>query len=94
MLKCATHSRDVAQIEEVVDLGGSWQEALDDFVIQLDRALRHDVTNRLHFLLEVHQLLVDHASEDALDLRLLQSSKNIRPPYIKRPVEFEGEFST
>ena len=55
-----------------MDLGGSWQEALDDFVIQLDRALRHDVTDWLHFLLEVHQLLVDHASEDALDLRLLQ----------------------
>lgn len=62
---------DVPEVEEVVYLGGCGQELLDDRLVHLDGGLSHDVSDRLHLLLKVLKLLVDHAAEDSLDLGLL-----------------------
>lgn len=52
-------------------LGGCGQELLDDRLVHLNSGLGHDVSDRLHLLLKVLKLLVDHAAKDSLDLGLL-----------------------
>ena len=46
-------ARDVAQVEQVVDLGGGGQELAHHGLVHLYGGLRHDVTDGLHFLLKV-----------------------------------------
>lgn len=62
---------DVPEVEEVVYLGGCGQELLDNRLVHLNGGLGHDVSDRLHLLLKVLKLLVDHAAKDSLDLGLL-----------------------
>lgn len=47
-----------------------WQELLYNRVVHLDGGVRHDISDRFHFLLEVLQLLVDHRAENPLQIRL------------------------
>ena len=63
-----------------MDLSGCGQESRHDALVHLDRRLRHDVANRLDFLLEFSELLVDHRAENALDLRLLQQTARETSP--------------
>ena len=49
------HSRDVTQIEQVVDLGGRGEELAHDGLVHLDCGLCHDISDRLHFFLKVLQ---------------------------------------
>lgn len=66
------HLGDIPQVEQVVDLGRCGEEAGHDGIINLDGGLGHHISDRLHLLLEVLQLLVNHGAEDPLDLRFLQ----------------------
>ena len=63
-----TYLGDVPEIEEVVYLSGCGQHACGDVVIDLYGGLSHDVSQWLHILVKVLQLLVDHGAKDALDL--------------------------
>ena len=63
-----TYLGDVPEIEEVVYLSGCGQHACGDVVIDLYGGLGHDVSQWLHILVKVLQLLVDHGAKDALDL--------------------------
>ena len=72
----ASYPGDVSQVEQVVYLGGCGQEARHHTVVHLDGGLGHDVADRLHLLLEVLQLLVDHAAKDSLDLGFLRHATN------------------
>ena len=51
--------------------GGGGEHASGDVVVDLDGGLGHDIPEGLHVLVKVLQLLVDHRTEDALDLALL-----------------------
>lgn len=61
---------NVAQIEEIVNSGWCWQELLHDGVVHLDGCMCHNVADRLHFFLEILQLLIDHGAKDPLQIRL------------------------
>ncbi len=52
-------------------LGGRRQHACGDVVVDLDGGLSHDITQWLHVLVKILQLLVDHRTKDTLDLTSL-----------------------
>lgn len=72
---CSPYPGDVSEVEEVVYLGGRGQEAGDGRVVELQGGLGQDRTYRLHLLLKLLQLLVDHSTIDTLDLRLLERER-------------------
>ena len=54
-----------------MDLGGGWQHARRDIVIDLNGGISHDITQWFNIFIKVLQLLVDHGTKDSFNLALL-----------------------
>ena len=54
-----------------MDLGGGWQHARRDIVIDLNGSISHDITQWFDIFIKVLQLLVDHGTKDSFNLALL-----------------------
>ena len=72
------HPGDIPEVEEVVDLGRRGQELVHNNIVHLYCGLSQHVRNGLHLLVKLHQLLVNHAAKDPLDLGLLQTKCDIK----------------
>ena len=66
-----TNPRNIPEIEEVVNLGGSGQKARCDRVVHFNGGISHGVSYWLQFFVKVLQLLIDQGTKDSLDLRFL-----------------------
>ena len=68
-----SHPGDIPEVEEVVDLGWRGQELVHNNIVHVYCGLSQHVRDGLHVLVKLHQLLVNHAAKDPLDLGLLQT---------------------
>ena len=63
---------NISEIKEIMNFGWCWQESGDNRVVHFDGGLGHRVSNRLHFFVEILQLLIYHRPKNSLDLRFLE----------------------
>lgn len=64
------HLGYVAQVEQIVNLGGRGQESLRDRLVHLYGRFGHEIAERAELVVEFGELLSDHGAEYAHDLVL------------------------